>query len=212
MKKCIIIGAGDFSEKIIIKDRFDLLIVADGGYYNFLKLDNANINDIDILIGDFDSLNRNELKIKDATKIITLNTIKDDTDILDAAKYGLEMGYKEFYIYGALGGRIEHSIANIGVLSYLKDKNANGYLLDNKKIIRVIKNERILFDEYNKGYISAFSMYEKSSGVTMKNLKYELNDYTICENYPIGIDNEFIGKESYIEVKDGKLLLIYNLE
>ena len=211
MKKCIIISAGDFLEESIIKKEFDLLIVADGGYHNFLKLRNLDINDIDVLIGDFDSLDIKKIKLSSNTKIITLNPIKNDTDIVDACKYGLNMGYNEFYIYGALGGRIEHSIANIGVLSYLKDNMANGYLIDNKKIIRVLKNECITLDETLKGYISIFSMYEKSSGVTLKNLKYELNDYSISENYPIGIDNEFIDKEAFIEVKNGKLLLIYNM-
>lgn len=120
------------------------------------------------------------------------------------------MGYNEFHLYGCLGKRIEHSIANIGVLSYLKDNNTNGYLIDQKKIIRVIKNEKIVFDDTYKGYISIFSLYTKSSGVTLKNLKYELNDYELNENFPLGIDNEFIGKNSSVEVKDGKLLVIYN--
>lgn len=210
MKKCIIIGAGDFNEKKINKEKDDLLIIADGGYYNYLKLDNYKLEDIDLLIGDFDSLDKTKIKLGSNTKTITLNPIKDDTDIVDACKYGLNMGYNEFYIYGCLGKRIEHSIANIGVLSFLKDQNSNGYLLDESKAIRVIKNERIDFDKSYKGYISVFSLYTKSSGVTLKNFKYELDNDTLYENFPLGIDNEFIGIDSYIEVKDGKLLVIYN--
>lgn len=210
MGKCIIIGAGDFNEKEIKKNKEDLLIIADAGYNNYLKLDNYNINDIDLLIGDFDSLDIKKIKLSSNTKIITLNPIKNDTDIVDACKYGLNMGYNEFYIYGALGKRIEHSIANIGVLSYLKDNNSNGYLIDQNKIIRVIKNEKVTFDDSYKGYISVFSLYTKSSGVTLKNFKYELTDYELYENFPLGIDNEFIGATSSVEVKDGKLLLIYN--
>lgn len=210
MKKCIIIGAGDFREKEIIKNKDDLLIVADGGYLNFLKLDNYSLDDIDILIGDFDSLDIKNILLNSKTKIIKLNPIKNDTDIVDACKYGLDMGYNEFYIYGCLGKRLEHSIANIQVLSYLKDHNSNGYLIDLNKVIRVIKNELISFDSSYKGYISVFSLYTKSSGVTLKNLKYELDNFELCENFPLGIDNEFIGLDSSIEVKDGKLLIIYN--
>ena len=210
MGKCIIIGAGEFNEKEIKKNKDDLLIIADAGYNNYLKLDNYNTSDIDVLIGDFDSLDIKSIKLSSNTKIIELNPIKNDTDIVDACKYGLNMGYNEFYLYGCLGKRIEHSIANIGVLSYLKDNNANGYLIDQNKIIRVIKNEKITFDDTYKGYISIFSLYTKSSGITLKNLKYELNDYELSENFPLGIDNEFIKKNSSIEVKDGKLLVIYN--
>ena len=210
MKKCIIIGAGDFNEKSILKNKDDLLIIADGGYNNYLKLDNYNLDDIDLLIGDFDSLDINNIKLSSNTKIIKLNPIKDDTDIVDACKYGLDIGYNEFYIYGCLGKRLEHSIANIQVLSYLKDHNSNGYLIDLNKVIRVIKNEKISFDSSYKGYVSIFSLYTKSSGVTLRNLKYELDNYDLYENFPLGIDNEFIEKESSIEVKDGKLLIIYS--
>lgn len=208
--KCIIIGAGEFNEKVIEKNSDDLLIVADGGYYNYLKLENNKDLFIDILIGDFDSLDLQKVNIDNRTKILKLYPVKDDTDVLDAVKYALDMGYNEFYIYGALGKRVEHSIANIGVLSYIKDHNANGFLFDDKKVIRVVKNERIILDSKYNGYISIFSMYEKSSGVTVKNLRYELNNYDLYENYPLGIDNEFIGKSASIEVKKGKLLVIYH--
>lgn len=208
--KCIIIGAGEFNEKVIEKKEGDLLIVADGGYYNYLKLENNKDLFIDILIGDFDSLDLQKVNIDSRTKILKLYPVKDDTDVLDAVKYALDMGFNEFYIYGALGKRVEHSIANIGVLSYIKDHNANGFLFDDKKVIRVVKNERIILDSNYTGYISVFSMYEKSLGVTIKNLRYELNNYDLYENYPLGIDNEFIGKSASIEVKKGKLLVIYN--
>ncbi len=210
MKKCIIIGAGDYSEKEIKKEKEDLLIIADGGYYNYLKVDNCNIDDIDVLVGDFDSLDKKNIKLSTNTKVITLNPIKDDTDIVDACKYGLNMGFNEFYIYGCLGKRIEHSIANIQVLSFLKENNANGYLIDKSLVIRVLKNESITFDNTYKGYISIFSINDLSKGVTLKNLKYELNNYDLTNKFPLGIDNEFIGRESFIEVKDGELLLIYN--
>lgn len=63
MGRCIIIGAGDFNEKTIIKNSDDLLIIADAGYNNYLKLDNYNTSDIDLLIGDFDSLDiKNKIK------------------------------------------------------------------------------------------------------------------------------------------------------
>ena len=208
--KCIIIGEGEFNEKTIEKKHGDLLIVADGGYYNYLKLENQKDLFIDILIGDFDSLDLQKVNIDCKTKILKLYPVKDDTDVLDAVKYALDMGFNEFYIYGALGKRVEHSIANIGVLSYIKDHNANGFLFDDKKVIRVVKNERIILDSNYSGYISIFSMYEKSSGVTIKNLRYELNNYDLYENYPLGIDNEFIGKSASVEVKKGKLLVIYN--
>ena len=210
MKKCIIIGAGDFNEISINKNIGDLLIVADAGYKNFLKCSNLNLEDIDILVGDFDSMRLEDMNLSSNTYIHKLNAIKDDTDIVDACKDGIEKGYKYFEIYGALGGRIEHSIANIGVISWLKEMNKEAIIKDQNKILRIIKNEKVEFDESYNGYFSCFSLVTESYGVNIKNMKYELNDYTLKESFPLGIDNEFVNKKSVVEVKNGKLLLIYN--
>ncbi len=209
-KKCIIIGAGDFYESCINKGSDDLLVVADGGYNNYLLAKDFNINDIDYLVGDFDSLELDD-NIKSKIKnIVKLNIIKDDTDILDAIKLGFSNGYNQFVIYGALGKRFEHSLANIYCLSYIKENGGNGIIIDRDTNIMVIKNEKVVFDKDYKRYFSMFSLDSTSKGVFIKNMKYELDDYEVKEYYSIGIDNEFIGKESYIEVKNGKLVLVFH--
>ncbi|MBP5445166.1 MAG: thiamine diphosphokinase [Acholeplasmatales bacterium] len=210
MNRCIIIGAGEFSEKQIIKTDEDFLIVCDGGYNNYLKLDNCDKLSIDLLIGDFDSFDIEKIDNKNIKKIVKLNPIKDDTDVVDAVKYGLEMGYNEFCLYGCLGGRLEHSIANIQILAYIKDNNANGYIIDESKRIIILKDEEISLT--GNGYISIFALSGKVSGVTLKNLKYELNNATLSNSFPLGIDNEFIDKPAFIKVKKGKLLVIYTVE
>lgn len=209
-KRCIIIGAGDFNEVAINKQKEDLLIIADAGFYNYMKAKDYNIENIDILIGDFDSLNlNNDIKNK-INNIITLDPIKDDTDILDAIKVGFKNGFTDFILYGVLGKRIEHTLGNISCLSFIKENHGDGLIIDNNTVLRVIENERFTFDDSFKGYFSMFSLKTISYGVNIHNMKYELNNYDVKECFPIGVDNEFIGKESYIEVKNGKLLLIYH--
>ena len=73
--------------------------------------------DIDLIVGDFDSL----CNIPANVNIYKLPKEKDETDLFVAIEEGMKKGYTEFHIYGALGGRIEHSIANIQILIwYLK--------------------------------------------------------------------------------------------
>jgi thiamine pyrophosphokinase len=60
-----------------------------------------------------------------------------------------------------------------------------------------------------EGYISVFSLSSESRGVTIKNLKYTVDDFTLCSYKPIGVSNEFLGKESTITVEDGALLVVY---
>ena len=150
MKKsnCIIIAGGEFKEKDIKINEGDFIIAADKGYEYAQKL---NLK-VDLLIGDFDSLNQ----IPNDVEIIKLNPIKDDTDSLDAIKEGIKRGYESFIIYGALGNRLEHSLANLSLLIYLKNKGFAGKIIDNGKIYIVLKNESITLPKRNEGYVSVF--------------------------------------------------------
>lgn len=137
-----------------------------------------------------------------------LPTEKDDTDMLAAIKEGLAAGCKEFVIYGALGGeRIDHSFANIQCLLYLHHHGAKGVLYGVHDRIELLCNEKRIYPASMRGIFSAFAFGGDAKGVTEQGLKYSLQDATIKMEFPIGISNEFIGQESMIEVRDGKLLI-----
>ncbi len=210
--RCLIIGAGDLTISEIVKKEDDFIIAVDGGF-SYCKLLEI---EPDIIIGDFDSIGRDEyniiMQIKKETpeKIIQLSVEKDDTDTLAAIKYGLEKGYGTFQIYAGMGGRLEHTIANIQCLLYLKNQGATGYLMDGSGMIFVIKNEKISFQKNMEGYLSLFSMNQDAKGVTIQGMKYPLQEYTIKNDYPIGISNEFIGQEGSVQVENGVLVGIIN--
>ena len=198
--KCIIIGAGSFNNPKIIKEKDDLLICADGGYLYARKQDLK----VDLLVGDFDSLKDIPLDVQ----TVKLNKIKDETDLYIAIEEGIKRGYQTFDIYGALGGRIEHTIANIQILANLKSKGLTAKLIDDKTIVEMLSTGTYIYNE-RCGYISLFS-YTNESTITIKNLLYEVNNKTISNEFPLGIDNEFIGKESTVTVHNGLVLSIIN--
>ena len=110
----------------------DYVIAVDGGlsYCGLLNVEP------DLIIGDFDSMSEQEklaveqLQQTVPEKICRLPECKDDTDMLAAIKRGLELGYTDFRIYAATGGRFDHTLANIQCLLYLKNHGAVGYLVD----------------------------------------------------------------------------------
>ena len=210
---CIIIGAGDLTVGSFPYDpENDCIIAADGGlmYCSVLEVEP------DLIIGDFDSLEgeyQEAIKAIGAAcpdKVITLPTEKDDTDMLAAVKYGLEAGYRSFRLYGANGGRLEHTIANIQLLKYLKEREAVGYIMDGQGMILLAQNETLHFRDSMEGYINIFSLNEKAHGVTLRGLKYELDHATLTNAMPLGISNEFIGVQSEVTVEEGILLIIVN--
>lgn len=202
MKRCIIIGAGEFKTDAWNCKEEDYLIAADGGYEYLEQMGIVP----DLLIGDMDSIERKGCQEK--IQIKRLPREKDDTDMLAAIKEGLALGYKEFVIYGALGGeRMDHSLANIQCLLYLHNHGAKGVLYGIHDRVELLCNDKRIYPASMKGIFSIFAFGEDARGVTEQGFKYSLQDATVKMEFPIGISNEFIGQESLIEVKNGKLLI-----
>lgn len=208
--KCIVICAGDFTPAEIKKKDGDFVIAVDGGYLYSKILETAP----DLIIGDFDSVPETEreelsvMKQTDKDRIVELNPCKDDTDTLAALRIGLQKGYRNFHIYGAMGGRLEHTIANIQCLHFLKNNGAKGYIMDAECMMTVIQNETVTFHKDMEGFLSLFSLGEKAKGVTLKNMKYPLEKAEITNDFPIGISNEFTGEAGEVTVEEGTLLAI----
>lgn len=208
MGRCLVIGAGDLSVTQISKQENDYVIAVDGGitYLPLLELEP------DIIIGDFDSVTTEQkeaiiaMKEQDPESVIILDEMKDDTDMLAALRLGLKKGYTFFQIYGATGGRLEHTLANIQCLLYLKKHGALGYIMDGTGMIFVLKDEEVKFKENMEGMLSLFSLNGQAIGVTISGMKYELDGEIIRNDFPMGISNEFIGKEAAIIVEKGELV------
>lgn len=232
--KCILVCAGDLEISEIPIREEDMVIAVDGGY---LYCQVFGIEP-DVVIGDFDSLEEKYLaeieekyekstegRAKAAEKkcteavsetrkkrMIRLNPVKDDTDTLAALRLGLGEGFREFHLYGAMGGRLEHTIANLQCLMFLKDAGASGYIWDGAAMTTLIRNESISFRREMEGMVSVFAFGGTAQGVSEKGLKYTLTDETIRESFPIGVSNEFIGERAQIEVTSGSLLIIVRWE
>lgn len=179
----------------------DLIIAADGGYKTLKKM---NIKP-HLVVGDFDSLG----EIPENETIIKHPVQKDDTDTLLAVKTGFNKGYKRFVIYGALGGRLDQTVATLQTASFIAENGGFPLICDPIYTVTAIKNSAINFKSTAMGIISVFALNGKCSGVTIDGLFYTLSDYEITSEFPIGVSNEFIGKESKIAVKNGILTIIF---
>ena len=138
---------------------------------------------------------------------------KDETDSFLAVRQGMARGFRQFRIFGALGGRLDHSVTNLHLLHFLCENGCRGTLIgaDGTRVT-AIKNETRTFDAALTGYFSIFSLTDRSVGVTIKNFKYEAENLTLDNRTSLTTSNEFIGKEGSVTVKDGVLLLIWKEE
>ena len=180
----------------------DYVIAADAGFEYCCK----NCIIPDLVLGDFDSLG----KAPKHPNVMQLPVEKDDTDTMFALKLGLEKGYRRFYVYGGLGGkRPDHTIANMQALLYLLSHGARGWLFGEKYVWTAIENSTLRIE--GEGDVSVFCIDGRAEGVSIKGLKYELNDAGITSDFPLGVSNSFAARQAEISVKSGRLLIMYDL-
>lgn len=209
-KRCIIVGAGEWDGSALPVREGDYVIAADGGYARCKRLG----IEPDLVLGDFDSLEADgrealrRLRQEKPEKIRTLPAQKDDTDMLAAIREGLALNCREFLIYGGLGGRLSHTAANLQCLNFLENQGAKGYLVGERVLITLVSQETVTFPAQWMGYVSVFCFGERAEGVTIRNMKYLLDGAALTNDFPIGVSNEFIGKEGSITVEKGTLLIV----
>ena len=201
MKTCFIFGALPVTRIPVRPKDGDYIIAADKGIEN---VENLGFEP-DIILGDFDSLGY----IPEKENKIVLPVRKDDTDIAYAINYALERDCDRFYVYGAIGGLLDHTFANIQLSAYLSKKGIFNEFIGDDFTISCLTNGKMKLQRAENGRFSMFAL-DKATGVCLNGLSYTAKDREFDQFYPIGVSNEFIGEEAEIEVKSGTLLLMWD--
>lgn len=207
MKRCFIFAAGTFyGLRRKPEEPEDLVIAADAGYRTCRELGIVP----DLLLGDFDSMEQPE----DFANIHRSPVEKDDTDTMLAVKTGLEQGCGEFYLYGGTGGRrLDHTLANLQTLLYLRRRGARGYLYDNDFVWTVIENETIRVDKTVEwGLLSVFCLGDRAQGVTETGVQYPLQGAELTAEFPLGVSNHILEPVAMVGVETGALAVGWELE
>lgn len=156
-----------------------------------------------MLIGDFDSIfgEYNDIPKK------VFKREKDETDTRLAVDHALELGYMNILIIGALGGRADHSLANIFLLEYIWSRGGQGILEDGQNRLKLTDKPTKLAKEEG-AYVSLLPMFGDVTGVTLSGMKYPLDNYHMKMGDAIGISNEVTADEGFVAFKKGLLLII----
>ncbi len=201
MGKCLIFCAGEFDCLAEPIEAGGVVIAADGGLRHVQQLGVTP----DVVLGDFDSLGYTP----EGANVFPVE--KDDTDAMLAVRRGLELGCREFLLYGSLDGkRLDHTVANFQTLQFLTDRGARGYLVGIDYIATVISCETVIFSEEAEGILSLFCLGPDATGITLEGLQYPLTDGTLTSGFPLGVSNHFMGKIARVTVKNGSILAIWD--
>lgn len=191
-------NSSKLKEKIV---DFPVLIAVDGGINYCYKLGLHP----DLIVGDFDSVDLTILKHFDTIPKKSYPRDKDKTDLEIALELIDPAKLEKVTVFGALGGRTDHTLTNLILLSRYPGKV---FLETDKEKVFVI-DHHIEITSYPGQLISLIPLNGPVKGITTEELKWELKNATLDKQF-VGISNEALGSRVMISVKEGDLLCCVN--
>ena len=158
-----------------------------------------------LAIGDFDSVEESDLAyIKEySDTLLQLNPIKDDTDSEAAVMYAIEKGYQKIHLYGGLGGRLDHAMINLRLVSRFPE---TVYLHDQNNFIYSLAEGVHSIDKRDYTYISFFT--EDKATISLEGLKYPLDKQQLTNKDTYTTSNEILEDRGIVTVHAGKVTVI----
>lgn len=224
MPTCYVVGAGDFTPRGFAPGPGDLVVAADGGYRALYSLGYTP----DLLLGDFDSLG--DLPLPADLPVLRFPVRKDDTDAGLALRHGLDLGFRDFALYGCAGGRVDHLLANFQSMARVSRLGATVRLAapdyDAWSLTGPAPNApggpapaapdalapaAVLALPPRPGgtLVSVFCQGDRAEGVTLAGLAYPLSDAALTGDFPLGVSNRRLdGQRATVAVRRGTLLIL----
>jgi thiamine pyrophosphokinase len=214
--RAAIVGAGPLRGGRTLAARLrraDLVISADGGLRAVRRLGVRP----HVALGDFDSVAAALLvwARRRGTEIIRHPVEKDQTDAEIAVDYALARGAREIEVFGALGGRVDHLLANVGLLL----RGARGVRIGGRRRrarVRIVDDGVELFLAERRtplpgrpgDLVSLLSLTRRASGVHIQGVKYPLRDAVLLAGSSLGVSNEIVAPGAWVGARSGALLVV----
>ncbi len=164
-----------------------------------------------LMIGDFDTVENEILQDFMQKKVPMHRHIaeKDWTDTQAAIEAAIQKGCGEIHVLGAMGGRMDHTLANLYCLRIGERHGVSIRLYDRQNCIYLCGEHQVIqkSEQYGR-YISLLPLTDTVTGITLKGLRYPLEDYTMTNDCSLGVSNEIIADTAEIWKKEGSLLVM----
>lgn len=194
----------DAARQILKAD--DFIIAADGGTRHALALGLLP----SVVIGDLDSLDSGNRRLleKGGAKIIAYSPDKDETDLELALDYAIAAGYEQICLVAALGGRLDHMLGN---LSLLTDESLVGLDVRIDDGVEEVFFTREQAEIHGRiGDIVSLIPWENPvQGIFTEGLRWQLSNEALYPHKTRGISNEMVAEVAQVKIESGLLLVIH---
>jgi thiamine pyrophosphokinase len=184
----------------------DHLVAADGGALH-LKAMGLRPH---LLVGDLDSLPAEDVEVLRlaGVEVRRYPAEKDETDLELAILAALEVGCRELRIIAALGGRLDQTLGNIGLLALPELADLDVRLDDGQEEVLLIRGRAALRGQKGET-VSLLPWGQAVEGITTTGLRYPLYGETLYPERSRGISNEMLGTHAQVSVERGVLICVH---
>lgn len=183
----------------------DLILAADGGAAHALA---AGLTP-HVVIGDLDSLEpalQAQMEAAGA-RFLSYPSAKEETDLELALLYAAEQGVREILVLGALGGRLDQTLANILLLAHPALEQVQVQVVEGDQTAFLIRHQALV--QGNPGdTVSLLPLGGDAQGVTAEGLRWPLRDETLRFGPARGVSNVLLGRQAWVQLREGCLLCV----
>lgn len=200
----------DYIRKVMDYNTYELIIAVDGGANHLYRLGIMP----NYILGDLDSIDDDIRSYYEASDVVfkKFPTKKDETDAELAVWMVEEEGLLGIDIYAALGGRIDHELANIQLLYYILDRGMYPRIISEREEIYILRNEEMNLKGSIGDIVSIIPVKGDARGITLANMEYSVEELDLKYSVTRGISNVMLAGDAYINVRDGCILVIKNIK
>lgn len=205
MKNAIVLANGQAPSKTVFKylanAGYDYLICADGGANSAYKLGIIP----DVIVGDFDSINHDVLKLFKSKSEIVKIVRQNDTDVEKCLKYCIKKKIKEVILTGATGDRLDHSFCNLGIV--LKYFHKIKIKIIHQKSVLSAQSGLVEFDTVKGETISLYGISDKTR-ITSSGLKFPLKKTALPFGKRESTSNSASGNKVKLNITGGNIFIV----
>ncbi|KGF15456.1 thiamine pyrophosphokinase [Peptostreptococcus sp. MV1] len=200
----------DYIRDVVNYNKYELIIAVDGGANHLYKMGIMP----NYILGDLDSIDEEIRKYYESSEVVfkKFPTKKDETDAELAVWLVEEEGLLGIDIYGALGGRIDHELANIQLLYYILERGMYPRIISENEEIYILKNDEMNLKGNIGDIVSIIPIMGDARGITLANMEYSVEELDLKYSITRGISNVMEAEEAFINVRDGCMLVVRNIK
>lgn len=167
----------------------------------------------DLSLGDFDSVTpeeKEDIRLHSARFTDCDPIRKDWTDTEMAYREAATWKPREIVLFGALGTRLDHSLANVHLLWKARRDGIGCRIIgEYNEVFLADGNAEVERGRFNQVSLLPLSM--EVTGITLRGFRYPLRNATLSLGESLGVSNVLVEPKGRIEVAAGQLLVIRSI-